>query len=454
MSARRFASLALVTSPLAASAYGAATLARQHPARLAADFAQPLVVVTAWGAYGTAAFAWLAGGIGACAVLLGFALARVAREPLPIDRYAIFTGAALGLLAAAAWPFVFSSDAYAYAAYGALAEHGYSPYILPPATLHDAFLDAARWQWHGPIPVDIYGPGMLAISRTAVRLGHGRGVAATLGTLRLWAGCAFIASVVGLDVALAAVAPRRRSLALAAYALNPVVIWGTAEGHNDAFVALGLAAAAAAARFGRVRAGGLLAGLLLLFKATGGALGLGYALEALRVRGGRGRSGAAATLAGLALAAAFAVPPLVAALGTVRASGRYAPAVSAGSLFGLGPALAVAAAAFLRGARHLVRGDRRGYAWFGIAALLALPNVYPWYALWIVPCTLAAAGGPAAIGLWAATISSLVRYLPDASGTLSGHAAQLAAAVALAPLTFALAEVWPHPRPKKVSAST
>ncbi len=454
MNLRRFAGLALTTSPLAASAYGATVLARHPPSRVSGDFAQPLVVATAWGHYGMAAFAWLAAGVAASAILLAFAVARVARRPLATDRYAILTGAAFGLSAAAAWPFVFSSDVYAYAAYGALAERGFDPFALAPATLHDAFIDAARQQWHGAFPVDVYGPGMLAISRAAVRAAGGQDVKGALLMLRLSADCAFLGSVVLLDVALGDASARRRSVALAAYALNPVVLWGAAEGHNDSFVALGFAASLALARVGKRRTGALVAGLLPLFKATGAAFALGFAIEVLRQRQAHARATVVAALAGLAIAALFGAPPLLRALGVMRAHASYEPALSAQALLGPGPALSLTAAATIWATHRLVHGDARGYAWLGIAALLGLPNVYPWYTLWIMPCVLASTNGPAAIGLAIATIFTLVRYLPDAAGTLTGRAEHLAAAFAIAPLAIALAEFRPRAGQKKVPAST
>ncbi|GAC1548525.1 MAG: hypothetical protein NVS3B10_12120 [Polyangiales bacterium] len=445
------ARLALSTAPLGASALAARVLAARHPVRLTVDFAQPLVVATAWGAYGSRTFALLAAGVALSTVLVIPALARVAREPRATDRRAIVLGAMLGLAGAAAWPVVFSSDVYAYAAYGALAERGFDPYLPAPSALHEPFVDAARWQWQGTVPVDIYGPASLALARACVRLAGHLGVGATLELVRGAACGAFLASVALLGFALRD--SRAGSLLLGAYALNPVVLWSVAEGHNDAYVALGVALAAAAARSGYRRGGAVVAGLLPVLKATGGIFAIGYALEAWRAaRGGEGRSArlVGLTLASsLALAVACAAPPLLRALGSVRAHGRYAPELSAQGVLGPLAALALAGAAVAWGIRRLVCGDPRGYAWCGIAAALCLPNAYPWYALWLVPCALLAGSGPAAVALWGATISGLVRYLPDASGTLSGPAAATAAAVAIAPLGLALAEFGPFARYRK-----
>ena len=452
--ARRALGLALVASPLALGAIGAHFLVAHAPARLSRDVATPVVVVTEWGAEGAAAFTLLAAAVALTALLLGFAVVRIRRRPRAIDRPAIATGAVIGLLGAAAWPFIFSSDIYAYAAYGDLAARGFDPYRLAPATVRDATLDAARLQWRGPFPVDIYGPGMLAISRIAVETGRPWGLGATLAALRLGAATAFLGSVALLDLALGGSDPRRRTTVLAAYALNPVVLWAVAEGHNDAFVALGLSAVAALARAGGPRVGGIVAGLLPILKATGAGFALGYALETIRRRRSDWRATLAATALGLALATVLTLPSLVTALLVVRSHGRYAPALSVQGLLGLGPALALAIGALGWGLRRMVAGDARGYAWLGIAAILALPNDYPWYALWLVPCALAAGGGAAAVALWLATIVALVRYLPDAVGPLSREAAEIAAAVAILPLALAFAEFAPTDRREKDSPPT
>jgi len=441
--AGRFASVVLTTSPFGLGAYGASRLAALHPSRLAPDFAQPLVVATAWGAYGVSAFAWLAAAVAASALLAGWALFRIARRPLPVDRYAVMAGALLGLVGAAAWPFVFSSDVYAYAAYGDLAERGFDPSLPAPAGLVDAYQGAARWQWQGPVPVNVYGPAALAVGRAAVRSTRAAGVGATLAVLRGATCVAFLASLVLLDRALRFAPARRRSLVVAAYGLNPVVLWGVAEGHNDAFVALGLAAAAALAADGRLAGGGFVAGLLPALKLTGLPIACAYVFEAWRAGVLSIRLVVAIGL-GTLLATVATLPPLIHTLASIRAHGHYEPALSAQGLLGLASALGLAIGAGAWGARRLGAGDPRGYAWVGIAALLALPNAYPWYALWLVPCALAAGGGPAAIALWCATIVSLVRYLPDAAGTLSLQASTLAALIAIAPLGIALVEFGPR----------
>lgn len=443
-----------VALPFFASALGARQLAAHHPSAYATDFAQPLVVVTAWGDYGGAAFAWLAGGIAFSALALAVMLGRIARDPRPTDRPAIYATTLLGLLGAFAWPFVFSSDVYAYAAYGALAEAGHDPYTLAPLALHEPFLDAARWQWRGPLPVDIYGPAMLALSRAAIRLTHGYGIGATLALLRLGAAGAFLASVCLLDLALRGVSTRCRALTLATYALNPVIVWSVAEGHNDAFVALALAGALLAARTKKPLFGGWLAGLLPALKATGLLFAIGFMAEAVRTRRARAKASIVATMLGLGIACAVTLPPLLTALGTVRESGHYQPTISAQGLLGLIPALALALGAAAWGARRLWAGERSGYAWIGIAALLALPNDYPWYALWLVPVALAGCRSRAATALGVATIFALVRYLPDALGTLTGLAANLTAGLALAPLAIALTEFGLPARRKKDAAST
>jgi hypothetical protein len=432
-------SLAAAMLPLGIGAVAAHVLAAHHPTSIANDFHQPLVVATNWGAYGALAVAILAASVALTTALLVLAVRGLHADPRTSDLGAILVAALVGIGFTLAWPFVFSSDLYAYTAYGDLAARGLDPYRLAPATLHDAFLDAARFQWSGPFPVDVYGPGMLAIARAVVGLTGNADVALALASLRALTIAAFLGSVVALHAALASCTPRRRFVTTATFALHPVILWSVTEGHNDAFVALAASLAALAIARGRVVVGAFAIGLLPVFKATGALFAVGLALAALaRPSEDRSQRALWALAVGCVGAAALAIPPLLPALAHIGAHGRYAPSLSLQGLIGPLPALAIAAAATIVGAVRVVRSDGRGFAWIGIAALCALPNAYPWYALWLLPWALAASGSWPAIALGTATICNLARYLPDAAGIPDVGTAHLLAGISIAPLALAL----------------
>jgi hypothetical protein len=428
--------------PLAFGAGSAAmrVLLQRAPRSIAVDLAQPLPVVTAWHAFGSAAFAILAFTIALATLGLLVAAPRFARGAAGRDGLLVVAIAALALLAAGSWPVVFSSDVYAYAAYGALAAAGHDPYAALAPSVSGPFVEAARWQWSGPFPRCVYGPLFVALARGEVALFGAAGVAATLTALRVSAGAAFLGSILLLDSALGERVPAAsRRLALCAYGLNPVALWTVAEGHNDAFVMLVVTAGAAAAARGARFAGPLLAALAPVLKAPGLLLAAVAACGVVAFRvPERGRILAGVGL-GTVLAAGIALPPLLPALGALGKHGRYAPQVSAQGLLGLGPALVLAALAAGYGVLLLRGGRRSGFAWLGIGVLLALPNPYPWYAPWLVPLALAAGAGASGVALWAATISAVVRYLPDAAGGLDAGTARLAALFAALPLLWAVA---------------
>jgi hypothetical protein len=418
----------------------ARTLLLQAPRRIAVDLAQPMVVVTSWGAYGGEAFAILAATVALATLSLIVAARRLARDAVPGDVAAIALVAALGVAGAYAWPFVFSSDAYAYAAYGAMANDGLDPYAPLPASAHSALYDATRWQWGGAYPACVYGPAFVGIAAALGRATSAHGVTATLWAFRLLAGLAFVAGIPLLGAALAAWSAARRFTALCAYALNPVSLWSVAEGHNDALLML-LVMTAGAVAVRRPPLGAFLIGLSPLLKAPGAALALGAALESWLGRRPERSSIVACVLAGLALAAAVTLPPLGPVLAAAGAHGRYAPEISIQGLLGPLPALGLAALAAAYGSARLAARDRGGLAWIGIALLMALPNAYPWYALWLVPWCLGAGDTGASRALWAATIFSVSRYLPDAWGTLSPDGARLAAGAAALPLLWAATDL-------------
>ncbi len=440
---------------LGAGAIAARLLIAHAPAQIAIDLAQPLPVATAWGSYGSACFAILALAVAAatCALLQALGAGRSPRElPFPgLGEVALAAAAAIAC--AFAWPFVFSSDTYAYAAYGALSVAGADPYTPVAASAHGVLVDAARRQWDGAFPPCVYGPLFVAVARVVVIATQNLGPAATLWLFRGVAAGAFLASLPLLDVALAAWAPARRPILRCAYALNPVVLWSVAEGHNDALLLLAVCAAAALLTQ-RVALGALALGLTPLVKAPGAAIALAAAVGAWFAQSRGLRAVPLWTAAGLLLAVALTLPPLAPALSAVARHGRYAPQVSLQGLVGPWAALAAAAIAAVLGIRRLAQRRPEGYAWLGIAIVAALPNEYPWYGLWLGTGAVAGAPSPAARALWGATIFSVVRYLPDANGHMGSLALHAAAAVAALPLAFVWAGSSRQGVPQKAAAPT
>jgi len=441
--------VAAIPPVFGAGAVGAWALLRNAPRTIAVDRLQPLTVVTAWGSFGERCFAVLALTVGVATVALlaalRFAPGDTATDDTAHDtanrraRRLVLLAAAGTLLCAAAWPFVFSSDTYAYAAYGEMAARGIDPYVRVAASIRGAAIDAARWQWGGTYPACVYGPAFVAFTRAIWSLTGAFGVRMVLAALRASAALAFLGSIAIFDAALEGVAPRRRLRLVCAYGLHPVALWSVAEGHNDAFVLLGAAAAALVARRGSVFAAGALLGLSGAWKATGAVLAAGFALDAALVR--RMPRAALGVVGGIAVAAAVSVPPLVPILVSLGARGTYAPAASLQSL--LGPLLATLPALVAAGAgtMALARRNRTGYAWLGLALAAAMPNLYPWYVLWLVPWALAAGATPASYVLYGVTIFVVVRYLPDAAGDMTYAGARAAALVALLALVLAIPSV-------------
>jgi hypothetical protein len=444
VTARPWAGLFSIAAVFACGAAVARAVAAHHPAAVSIDFAQPLVVVTAWGAYGTLCFAVLAGTVG-CATLALVAIVRDS-EAFAAPAFAIGLAAALALAALATWPFVFSSDVYAYAAYGSLDRVGIDPYAVLGQYVREPFTDAARWQWGGhTFPACVYGPAFVSLARLVVALTGGTHVAAALTTLRFLACGAFLGCIFALDEALRGVERKRRFRTLAVFGLNPVALWSVAEGHNDAFVLLAALLGFLIVRRGGVLAGALVIGLTPLLKATGVAFVAALALDTLRAPD-RTRRLAAGLAVGLAASVTVALPPVLPALATLRRSAHYAPTASLQSALGIVPVAVFATVALAYGVLRLRAHGRDGHAWLGIAVWLALPNPYPWYVLCFLPAVLAAGNGRAALALYGVTISSLVRYLPDASGHIDASGLHLAAAVEALPL-FALALPPPRPLP-------
>ena len=402
-----------------AFALAARLLLAHAPARLAVDLAQPLAVATNWGAYGAALLVVLIAGLATA----GLAYARTAESPAQPARTAILC--ALALAAAFAAPVLFSSDVYAYAAYGELARIGANAYAPAPHLPGNALLAAAAWQWSDALPVCVYGPAFVLAARTIVELFAPLGALAQLDALR-----ALAAGSLLLCIPLAYAAfpgdARARMRAAATIGLNPAAIWCAAEGHNDALALAVVLAGFALVRRGLVSTGSAIAALSALVKLPGAAAALAFAAVHPRARPG--------ALAGAALAGAFSLPLAAGLFHGAAAHGTYAPQASlqalvhAVALFALhsaGPATAVAVSAAVLaaavvgagGIARIRRGENDGWVRLGLAAWLLVPNPQPWYGVWLVALAALAPATRAATVALLLSFTSLLRYAPDAGAT-------------------------------------
>jgi hypothetical protein len=431
----------------AAGSIAMRVLLEHAPPRVAVDLAQPIPVVTAWGNLGACAWTLLASAIAACSVALVYLLRELdVQTPVSgrCDAALLGAGCLLALAAALSWPAIFSSDVYAYAVYGDLSVHGADAYGHQALAFHDSIADAAIVQWGNPPPVCVYGPAFVALTAALVRISHGD-VTQTLLLLRIAACAGFLLSVVLFWFALDGQRETRRRRAVAAYALNPVALWCVAEGHNDALMLCLVFAGIALVWRGRAATGTFVMALGGLLKAPAVAAaalaallgsGLGMRQKMLQRWLGCGLGTLVVALLGLPLERG--------ARASLGVHGHYFPqfslqAVGAaiGGVPGIVAVLLACAAVGFTGARAVLGGDRRGLALVAIAVWLAIPNPYPWYALWILPVA-AAFDGPATWALAGGTIVSVVRYFPDAVGTLDPTVRLMIALLGLSPFLFAL----------------
>jgi hypothetical protein len=390
--------------------------------------AQPLVVVTNWGAHGAAILGGFLLVIAAAGVAYSIALRHAQRFSLP----GLLTVVAIAMAAAWCVPVLFSSDVYAYAAYGELARIGLNPYALAPHATNDALVNDAAWQWGGAFPICVYGPGFVAVAKVAVTALAPLGTLAQLQGMRAIGSAAFFVCV-ALAYAAFAGDDRQRLRAAATIGLNPVAIWCVAEGHNDALALAVVLAGFALVRRGAVEFGAAIAALSALIKMPGAAAAL-----ALAAVDRRARIGAAA---GIAIAGALSIPLFTGIVGELAPRGHYAPQASLQAILaplGPTPALAFAAAVALaiavRGIALVRHNLDHGWIWLGLAAWVLVPNPYPWYSLWLIAIAAIAPTTRAAAVAIALSFTSLLRYVPDAIRAPSSPAAVALGIVATLPL--------------------
>lgn len=371
------------------------------PHSIAIDLAQPFPIVTNWHAYGALQLIILAAAVAIATGGYVALLRACARGEEPIRLRDVVFFAAAASLAAFAWPFAFSSDVYAYAAYGDLAAHGLNPYAHVAIAPSDATLRAALWQWGGALPACVYGPFFVAIAR----------VAGSLLALRIVASGALLACAPLAYLAFDGRPKSQRLFAAIAIALNPLALWSGAEGHNDAIaLAVALGGFVLARRYGPLL-GAAVATLSVGIKAPGAIAAVG--LVALYRAPGRAL---AATLGGILVAGAaiaLAYLPYASGMFEPGTHGPYAPMVSLQAVWPpLGIALAIGAFGF--GIRELLRDPVGGWPLAALGLWLAIPNPQPWYGLWFLPIAALAPRSIAAWVLLGLSLSTILRYVPDA----------------------------------------
>lgn len=390
--------------------------------------------------------------VAASCVLLGVLAVEAWRGRVAVRTVLMAAVAAAALVAAG--PVLLSRDVTSYAAYGRmLAFHQANPYVHAPSAFpYDPYTTAVSREWLRARSV--YGPVFTLISVALVRLG-GADVARTLLLFRSLAAVSAIGALLLAVDAARRLRPGREALAAALIGLNPVVVVHTiGGGHNDALMALFLAAAAwtavatkSARRSGGARPAGALAVTVLLtlaalVKAVAGVLLLQWLLTSVASsRASRARA-LATHVAAIVTTSVALFAPLFAGAATLRSilgaasrQGWASPAAMVARLLSspitparAGPALATAVeAVFLAGFLVLVATVlRRGLrptrslvapdavspaAWATTMLLLALtvPYLLPWYAMWFLPLLPLAddprelAAGAALTGLLALT---------------------------------------------------
>lgn len=408
---------ALVPGGFLAGAALCAWMLRSAPASVNVDRMQPLAVVTYWHQFG--AQMWIAFALAISIASIGYAAtlrgaSRVPPDRLAAVRYLTMTMAVSALACAAAllFPVVFSSDVYAYAGYGDMALHGISPYAHARITQGDPLLDAMVWQWGNPPPMCVYGPAFVWLTQAIVAALLPLGTAAPLWALRVLACLALVACA---PLAYAAFRTSARSTGLAAaagIALNPIAIWSAAEGHNDTLaLAIVLAGFALAAR-ARWFAGALVVALSALLKAPGAVAAAALALTSWRDRPRFAKTAGGAAL-GIALVAALAIPLEYGVRTHLAPHGHYLPQYSL--QYVSIPLTAVVIAALLAWSYF----NRPSAAYLALAAWIAVPNPYPWYAVWLLPLAFLAWNTSGAWALIALSLLTAVRYYPDVTANLS-----------------------------------
>jgi alpha-1,6-mannosyltransferase len=308
-------------------------------------------------------------------------------------------------------PLLFSRDVYSYAYIGRIAgTYHANPYVLTPADYpRDPLAAFVGPKWVSTPAV--YGPLFTQIASLITRaVGSISGWISAFQVLAAAASLGTIALVTWLSGRLM---PGRRAFAVAAFGLNPVVVFqSVGSGHNDLLVALGVAGALALVVLRRELLATVVLALATLVKVVA-AIPLALLVVAVvarrprdqRVRALIGHAGAALAT-GLLFAAPFlqtkdptlGVAELATHEGWLAPSRLFRRALDAvsGDTLGVVSRLAfglVLVVALVAIARWLVRRGSaldpaaEGASWgWGLLCLMLLgPVLLPWYVTWALP---------------------------------------------------------------------
>ena len=350
----------------------------------------------------------------AAAVTYVAGLLALRRAPARLGVVAVL-GAAIQLAPLAA-PLLLSTDAWAYWDYGRIAVvHDGNPYDDAPSD----FPDDPAYPYVGSDWRDttsVYGPAFTLASEPLAR------VAGTSAEAAAWLYKGIAAAFVLLAAVLAARLARRRELAFAFVAWNPLLaIHFAGGGHNDAWLAVLVLVALVAAAAGRRNAAGAAWALAVLVKWVAIVF---LPLRALEARA----TGRRVAHTGFAAAAAVVLALATWRYGTawLGAFGPLGENARAGTSFALPSrleqlgmphwlAIGVLALGFAAAYVWLLREAWRGRARLGLAAallLLATPYLTPWYAIWAIPLAAADDDEPAALVCVALTFYLLPQTVP------------------------------------------
>ena len=269
------------------------------------------------------------------------------------------------------------------------------------------------------VPICVYGETFVALARLLVTVLHGFDTVAVLTSFRVLSCtalvlCGYLAGLLG------------GARAATFIACNPVALFAAIEGHNDTLMAaavlFGIVVARRAPAIGATIVA-LAASIKLPALAASVALAFDRILERRDARAVLG-----GTVVGLAIVAAASRALIEGVRSDLAPHGQYAAFASIQEL-GI-PVAALAALFVLTRVRAMTTPIDR-WCMLALAAWIAIPNPYPWYALWLLPLAAFAHDRRVTTTVLTVTGAALLRYLPDAAAVPIGAESFALGALAL-----------------------